>query len=45
MVAVEHGHAVAHVVEGDAQLGLAVAQLLEQAGILDGDHRLLGETL
>ena len=42
-LAVEHGHAVAHVVEGDPQLCLTVAQLLEQSGILDGDHRLISE--
>ena len=40
---VEHDHPVSHVVEGDAQLRLAVAQFLEQPGILDRDHRLVGE--
>ena len=41
--AVEHRDPVAHIVEGDAQLGLAVAQLLEQARVLDRDHRLVRE--
>ena len=45
MVAVEHSHAVAHVVEGDPQLCLTVAQLLKQAGVLDGDHGLVGEAV
>ena len=40
---VEHDDAVAHIVEGDAQLGLALAQLVEQSRILDRDHRLIGE--
>ena len=40
---VEHDDAVAHVVECDAQLVLAFAQLLEQAGILNSDHRLVGK--
>ena len=43
--AVEHGHAIAHVVEGTRSSASAVAQLLEQAGVLDGDHRLVGETV
>ena len=40
---VEHDDAVAHIVKGDAQLGLAIAQLVEQSRILDRDHRLVGE--
>ena len=40
---VEHDDAVAHVVEGDAKLGLAIAQLLEQSCVLDRNHRLVGE--
>ena len=40
---VKHDDAVAHIVEGDAQLGLALAQLVEQPRILDRDHRLIGE--
>ena len=44
-VVVEHRHAVGHVVEGDAQFGLALADFVEQPGILDRDHRLVGEGL
>src|SRR5215469_14230787 len=40
---VEHDDTVTHVVEGHAQLGLSITQFLEQAGILDRDHRLVGE--
>ena len=40
---VKHDDAIAHIVEGDAQLGLAVAQLVEQPRVLDRDHRLIGE--
>src|SRR5262249_16265179 len=40
---VEHDNTVAHIVEGHAQFGLALAQFLEQARILDRDHRLVGE--
>jgi hypothetical protein len=40
VVAVEHRHPVAHIVEGDAQLGLALADLVEQPGIVHRDHRL-----
>ena len=40
---VEHDDTIAHVVEGDAQFGLAVAQLVEQPRVLDRDHRLIGE--
>jgi hypothetical protein len=40
---VEHRDAVTHIVEGDAQLGLALAQLVEEPCVLDRDHRLIGE--
>src|SRR6516162_8913010 len=40
---IEHDDAVAHVVEGDAQLGLAIPQLVEEPCILYRDHRLVGE--
>src|SRR5262249_11932510 len=40
-VGAEHRHAIAHVVEGDAQLRLALAKLLKQPGVLDRDHRLV----
>src|ERR1700730_2725202 len=40
---VEHDDAIAHVVKGDAKLGLAVAQLVEQPRVLDRAHRLIGE--
>ena len=40
---VEHDDAIAHIVEGNAKLGLAVVQLLKQSRILDRDHRLVGE--
>ena len=40
---VEHDDAIAHIVEGNAKLGLAVVQLLKQSSILDRDHRLVGE--
>jgi len=43
-VGAEHDDAIAHIVEGDAQLGLAVAQFFEQARILDRDHRLVRES-
>jgi len=42
---IEHHHGIAHVVEGDAQLALALAQLVQQAGILHGDDGLVGEGL
>src|SRR6516165_9756471 len=41
--AVEHHDTIAHVVEGNAKLGLAVTQLLEQPCILDRDCRLVRE--
>ncbi len=40
---VEHDDAIAHIVEGNAKLGLAVVQFLKQARILDRDHRLISE--
>jgi hypothetical protein len=42
---VEHRDAVPHVVESDAQLSLALAQLAEEARILHRDHRLSREIL
>jgi hypothetical protein len=39
----EHRNAIAHVVEGDPQFGLAVAQLAEKTSIFDRNHRLVGE--
>src|SRR5215475_14100647 len=42
-VRAKHHNAIAHIVESDAQLGLAGAQLFEQASILNRDHRLVGE--
>ena len=43
LLGVEHCDPVAHVVEGDAQLGLPLADLAEQPRILDRDDRLVGE--
>ena len=43
-VCAEHRNSIAHIVEGDAQLGLSIPQFLEQSRILDRDHRLIGET-
>src|SRR5262249_12741078 len=40
---IEHDNAVAHVVEGDAQFGLALTQFLEESRVLDCYHRLIGE--
>ena len=40
---VEHRDAIRHVVEGDPQLRLTLADLVEQSGVLDRDHRLVGE--
>src|SRR5215831_16163278 len=42
-VSAKHRNTVAHIVEGDTQLRLSVAQFLEQPRILDRDHRLIGE--
>src|SRR6516164_7200986 len=42
-LAVEHRHPVAHVVEGDAQFGLTLANLAQEPGIVHCDHRLRGE--
>ena len=44
-VFVEHGDAIGHVVEGDPQLGLTLADFVEQPRILHRDHRLGGEVL
>ena len=44
-VFVEHRHTVGHIVEGDAQFGLGLADLVEQPRILNRDHRLGGEVL
>ncbi len=41
---VEHRDAVTHVVEGDAQLGLALADLGDQPRVLDRDDGLVGES-
>ena len=40
---IEHDDAVPHIVEGDAQLGLTLAELVEEARIFDRDHRLVSE--
>ncbi len=45
LLAVEHRHTVAHIVERDAQLGLALADLLQQPSIVHRDDRLRGEIL
>jgi len=42
---VEHSHPVAHIVECNAQLGLALADLVEQPGIVHRNHRLRREVL
>ena len=42
---VEHGDAIAHVLEGDAQFLLALADFVEQPRVLHRDHRLGGEVL
>ena len=42
---VEHRHAVAHVLEGDAEFLLALADFVQQPRILHRDHRLRGEVL
>jgi hypothetical protein len=44
-VCAEHRDAVAHIVEGDTQLGLSLAGLVEQARIVDRDDGLVSETL
>jgi hypothetical protein len=43
LLGVKHRHTVAHVVKGDAQLGLPLADLAEQPRILDRDDRLVGK--
>ena len=40
---IEHGDTIAHVLEGDAEFFLALADLIEQPGVLHRDHRLGGE--
>src|SRR5262249_10397423 len=40
---IEHRHPVAYIVEGDAQLGLALADLVQQPGIVHRDYRLRRE--
>ena len=40
---VEHRHAVAHVLECDAEFLLALAYLIEQARVLHCNHRLRGK--
>ena len=42
---VEHGHAVAHVLERDAEFFLALADFIQQPRVLHRDHRLRGEVL
>ena len=42
---VEHGDAVAHVLEGDAEFLLALADFVQQPRVLHRDHRLGGEVL
>ena len=42
-IGVEHRDAVAHVVEGDAQLGLALADFVEEPRIVHRDDRLRRE--
>ena len=42
---VEHRHPVAHVVEGDAQLGLPLADFVQQPRIVHRNDRLRRETL
>jgi hypothetical protein len=44
-VFVKHDDAIGHVVEGDAQFGLPLADFIEQPCILDGDYRLGREVL
>ena len=41
---VEHGDAIAHVLERDAEFFLALPDLLQQPCILHRDHRLVSET-
>ena len=43
LVAVKHRDTVAHIVEGHAQLGLALADLVQQPCIVHGDHGLARE--
>ena len=45
LLAIEHRDPVAHIVEGDAQLGLALADLVQQPSIVHRDHGLCGKLL
>ena len=42
---VEHRHAIGHIVEGDTQFCLTLADFVQQSRILYRDHRLGGEVL
>ena len=42
---VEHRHAVAHVLERDAEFFLALPDFVQQPRVLHRDHRLRGEVL
>ena len=44
-LAVEHRNAIAHIVKGDAQLSLALPDLVQQPGIVHRDHRLRRKAL
>jgi hypothetical protein len=39
-LSVKHRHAIAHIVKGHAQLGLALTDLVKQPGIVHRNHRL-----
>ena len=45
LLAVEHRDPVAHIVEGNPQLGLAPANLVQQTRVVHRNHRLRGEVL
>jgi hypothetical protein len=42
---VEHRYAIAHVVEGHPQFGLALAEFVKQSDVLNRNHCLIGEGL
>ncbi len=44
-VLVEHDHAIAHIVEGDPQFGLTLADLIKESCVLHCDHCLRREAL
>src|SRR6516165_9783111 len=44
-LSVEHSHAIDHVVEGDPQFRLTLAQFVEQPRVFHRDHGLRGEVL